>query len=80
MKAEASADDARRRRDEKVRRLREESRRRVEGERRRRAFSSWCALVTLGAGIWLAALGARDARLLKQAAQDAAAARAAVGE
>jgi hypothetical protein len=63
---EVSADDARRRSDEAVRRLREESGRRIDRQYRWRAFSSWCALATLGAGISLAALDAHEARLHQQ--------------
>ncbi len=47
--------------DEVVRRLREVSAWRIAREARWRTFAAWCAVVTLGAGISLAALDARRA-------------------
>jgi hypothetical protein len=68
---EAIPDEARRRSDEAVRRLREESRRRIEQAGRWRAFSSWCALATLAAGISLSALNAHEARVRQSAELEA---------
>jgi hypothetical protein len=59
-------------RDEVIRRLRDESARRIQRRGRVRAFSSWCALATLAAGISLAALDAHQARLRATAAETAA--------
>jgi len=53
-------------REEAVRRLRAESARRIERRGRVRAFSSWCALATLGGAISLAALDARETGLERQ--------------
>lgn len=73
MAPQEIADEARRRSEEAVRRIREESRRRIEQGNGWRAFSSWCALATLGAGISLAALDARAGRLqAEEAAQQVA--------
>lgn len=65
------------RRAEAVRRIREESARRIERTGRVRAFSSWCALATLAAGISLAALDARETRLQERAEAEAVARQAA---
>jgi hypothetical protein len=70
---EAIGNEARRSSDEAVRRLREESRRRIEQRGRWRAFSSWCALATLAAGISLAALSAQEVRQQEREARAAAA-------
>lgn len=71
-----SAPDARRRSDDAVRRIREESARRIERAGRVRAFSSWCALAMLGAGISLAGLDAHE-RALQEGAELASAREAA---
>lgn len=74
MKADVSADEARRHSDETVRRLREESGRRTARDAQWRAFTSGCALASLVGGISLAALNAHDVRSAEQEARWALAA------
>ena len=52
---------------DQLRRFRDESQRRVERDARWRTFVAWCAVATLGSGIALAALNARDALTAREA-------------
>jgi hypothetical protein len=66
VKADVSADEARRQREESVRRLRDESARRIARDARWRSFTCGCALASLVGGISLAALNAHDVRSAEQ--------------